>query len=58
MLLAVLLPIVFGLLVGVYAGDIQIPKMSCPPHTWSYVHMTQLLVCVKCSKQSDIHPFI
>lgn len=58
MLLVILLPIVFGLLVGIAVGDVEVQKVPCPPHTWSYVHMADKLVCLYCNKESHISPFI
>lgn len=51
MLLALLLPIVFGLLVGAAVGDIEIQKISCPPHTYRYMIGIdkEYLQCIYCN---------
>lgn len=58
-LIAVLLPIISAILIGIAVGDIA-PRSSVPclPHTWSYVFMSDKLVCRVCGKDSDIHPLI
>ena len=55
MLLAILLPFICSIIVGAIVGDVKIQKSSCPPHEWSYVHMSNKLECVHCSKRFYIN---
>jgi hypothetical protein len=57
MLICILLPIVMALIVAIINGDIKIQKSDCPPHYWSRVAMTDKLVCMHCSKESNTNPF-
>lgn len=58
MLLAIALPIIFSVLVGIALGEIQLIKYDCPPHHWSRVAMSEILVCMTCNKESHTNPFI
>jgi len=58
MTIAIILPIIAAIFVK-YAVDGESPRdTKCPPHSWSYVHMSDKIVCIQCGKESHINPFI